>query len=45
VRVLARHSGGGNVLHFDGGITLAKTAEQRRLSYWDPDYIDWNPGW
>jgi len=45
VRVLTRHHGGGNILHFDGNITLAKNAEQRRLDYWEPDYQQWNPGW
>jgi len=45
VWVLKRHSGGGNILHFDGSITLAKSAEQRRLEYWEPGYQKWNPGW
>jgi len=45
VRVLKRHSGGGNIVHFDGSVHLAKAPEQLRLDYWDPDYKEWNPGW
>jgi len=45
VRVLKRHSGGGNILHFDGGITLAKQPQEMRIDYWEPDHLKWNPGW
>jgi prepilin-type processing-associated H-X9-DG protein len=43
VRVLKRHSGGGNILHFDGSIALVKNPEQLRIAYWEPDYMLWNP--
>jgi prepilin-type processing-associated H-X9-DG protein len=43
VRVLKRHSGGGNILHFDGSIFLAKNPEQLRIAYWEPDYQNWAP--
>ena len=45
VRILARHYGGGNILHFDGNVHLAKDPHERRIDYWEPDYMDWNPGW
>jgi len=45
VRVLTRHYGGGNILHFDGNVHLAKNEEERRIAFWEPDYMDWNPGW
>ena len=45
MRVLTRHNGGGNILHFDGSIDLAKDPALRRIDYWESDYLNWNPGW
>jgi len=45
VRVLKRHSGGGNILHFDGNVRFVNEPGQLRLAYWEPDYTQWSPGW
>ncbi|MBM4035871.1 MAG: hypothetical protein FJ291_29380 [Planctomycetes bacterium] len=45
MRVVRRHAGGGNILHFDGHVTLAKQPAHLRIDHWDPDYKLWNPGW
>jgi len=45
VRVVKRHNGGGNLLHFDGSVFLAKDPQHVRLDYWEPDYKNWSPGW
>ena len=41
MRILTRHNGGGNILHFDGSVTRAKLARQLRIEYWEPDYDLW----
>ena len=44
VSILERHYGGGNILFFDGHVTLVKD-EKRMIRYWEPDYDQTNPGY
>jgi len=43
--ILNRHYGGGNILHFDGRIRLAKDEQEREIIYWEPDFLTIDPGW
>jgi hypothetical protein len=45
--IVKRHFNGGNILHFDGRVHLAKTDEEREITYWEgPEYgQNWNVGW
>ncbi|MFW6108642.1 MAG: type II secretion system protein [bacterium] len=45
VWILQRHFGGGNVVFFDGHVQLVQDDEKRKISYWEPDYDQVNPGW
>ncbi|NQT85655.1 type II secretion system protein [bacterium] len=45
--IVKRHFDGGNILHFDGSVNLAKTDAEREITYWEgAEYgQNWNVGW
>jgi hypothetical protein len=46
-KIVKRHFGGGNILHFDGAIHLAKTEAEREITHWEGENYgqNWNVGW
>jgi len=48
--IVKRHFDGGNILHFDGHVHLAKTERERQIVYWEGDENGnygqrWDVGW
>lgn len=45
--IVQRHFGGGNILHFEGSVHLAKTDDEREITFWEGEEYgqNWSVGW